>query len=171
MNELFGLKAHRTLAPAKARYANKQMMWGGQVSLPRRERFCAAKTAEIAAMAGQKILFSGRASAPRVALSSVWTSVREINNGDTIKAKTHAEIGRIANLSIIVLGAGPLKAVRDAPRLWRVSWFRTRFVSDIRESMPWLILRVHSRWFRLPHGRPSDPRSRDEEPPAHHLAK
>jgi hypothetical protein len=27
--------------------------------------------------------------------------VRKINNGDTIKAKTHAEIERIANLSII----------------------------------------------------------------------
>ena len=47
-------------------------------------------------MAGQKILVSGRAA-------SVWGSgeLRKINNGATIKAKTHAEIGTIANLSII----------------------------------------------------------------------
>src|SRR6516162_1683763 len=47
MNENSGLKAHRTLAPANARYASKQMMGGGKVSLPRRERFCTAKTTEI----------------------------------------------------------------------------------------------------------------------------
>ena len=58
MNESSGLKAHRTLAPANARYARRQMMWGGQVRLPRRERFRTAKTTEIAAMAGQKILAS-----------------------------------------------------------------------------------------------------------------
>src|SRR5262249_32599510 len=33
MNERSGLKAHRTLAPASARYAKRQMMWGGKVSL------------------------------------------------------------------------------------------------------------------------------------------
>jgi hypothetical protein len=93
MNERSRLKAHRTLAPANVRYASRQMMLGGQV---RRERFCTANTTEIAAMAGQKILVSGRAA-------SVWGSgeLRKINNGDTIKAKTHAEIGTIANLSII----------------------------------------------------------------------
>ena len=37
-------------------------MWGGKVSLPRRERFRTAKTTEIAAIAGQKILFSQRGS-------------------------------------------------------------------------------------------------------------
>jgi hypothetical protein len=53
---------------------------------------------EIAAMAGQKILFSGRASR-----TSVGEEVKRINKGDTIKAKTHAEIGTIAHLSIIGL--------------------------------------------------------------------
>jgi hypothetical protein len=67
------------------------MIWGGKV---RRERFCTAKPTEIAAMMGQKILFSGR--------DSISGEVKEINNkGDTIKAKTHAEIGTIAHLSII----------------------------------------------------------------------
>jgi hypothetical protein len=53
---------------------------------------------EIAAMAGQKILFSGRASA---ALSIAWDSegLKKINNGNTIRAKTHAKIGTIAYLS------------------------------------------------------------------------
>jgi hypothetical protein len=76
------------------------MMWGGKVSLPRRERFCAANTTEIAAMAGQKILFSGRGS---ITLCTVWTlgTVTKINNGAAIKAKTHAEIGMIAHLSIV----------------------------------------------------------------------
>jgi len=117
-------------------------MWGGQVSLPRRELFCTAKITEIAATAGQKILFSGRASAERAAASRVWRSVKKSNNGATIKAKTHADIGTIAYLSNIALGVGPLKAVRDAARLWRVSYLRTRFVSDIREYMLWLILRI-----------------------------
>jgi hypothetical protein len=57
MDESSDLKAHRTLAPANARYARRQMMWGGQVSLPKRERFSTAEMTEIAAMAGQKILF------------------------------------------------------------------------------------------------------------------
>src|SRR5690348_4314370 len=73
------------------------MMWGAKV---RRERFCTANTTEIAVMGGQKIRFSGRASSMPC---GVWKSAlaRKINNGDTIKAKTHAEIERIANLSII----------------------------------------------------------------------
>src|ERR1700730_17425801 len=54
-NELSGLKAHRTLAPANATHAKRQRIWGGQISLPRRERFCTARMTEIAAMAGQKI--------------------------------------------------------------------------------------------------------------------
>jgi hypothetical protein len=51
-------------------------------------------------MAGQKILFSGRAS---IMLCCVQTSgaVRKINKGDTIKAKMHAEIATIAHLSSI----------------------------------------------------------------------
>jgi len=97
MNESSGLKAHMTLAPARARYARRQMMWGGIV---RRERFRTAKTTEIAAMAGQKILGSGRGS---IMLCSVWAGspVTKNINGITIKAKTHAEIGTIAHLSII----------------------------------------------------------------------
>jgi hypothetical protein len=74
-------------------------MWGGQVSLPTRERFRTANTTEITAIAGQKILFSGRAS---MMLSSEAAGPEEkSNNGDTIAAKTHAEIGMIAHLSII----------------------------------------------------------------------
>jgi hypothetical protein len=57
MAENSGLKAHRTLAPASARYAKRQMMWGGRVSL---DQFRMTKTTEIAARAGQKILFSRR---------------------------------------------------------------------------------------------------------------
>jgi hypothetical protein len=97
MNESSGLKAHTTLAPANARYTRRQMIWGGKVT---RERFCTAKTTEIAARAGQKILFSGRDS---MTLCSVLIGgeVKKINKGDTIKAKTHAEIGRIVHLSII----------------------------------------------------------------------
>jgi hypothetical protein len=51
---------------------------------------------EIAVIAGQKIRFSGRAS-------NAWKSecVAKITNGDTIKAKTHAKIGTIADLSIV----------------------------------------------------------------------
>jgi hypothetical protein len=73
------------------------------------------KATEIATMAGQKIRVSGRASNP-------WTAgmLRKINNGDTIKAKTHAEIGTIAYLSIIALEVRPLKAVQDARQFWRV---------------------------------------------------
>src|SRR6516165_3105998 len=100
MSERSGLKAHRTLAPANARYAKRQMRWGGKVDLPRRERFCAANATVIAVMAGQKILFSGRAS---IMLCSVWTSgeVTRINNGDNISAKRHTAIGMIAHLSIV----------------------------------------------------------------------
>src|ERR1700692_1245780 len=58
INELSGLKAHRALAPANARHAKRQRMWGGQISLPKRERFRTAKMTEIAVMAGQKILAS-----------------------------------------------------------------------------------------------------------------
>ena len=72
-------------------------MWGAKV---RRERFRAAKTTEIAAMAGQKILFSGRGSS--MSCSALrGGEVKTINNGATIKAKTHAEIGTIAHWSII----------------------------------------------------------------------
>src|ERR1700726_940966 len=56
INELSGLKAHRTLAPANATHAKRQRMWGGQTSLPKREGFRMAKRTEIAAMEGQKIL-------------------------------------------------------------------------------------------------------------------
>jgi hypothetical protein len=59
-----------------------------------------AKATEIAAMAGQKILFSGRGSAICSELALSGPSTKPIN-GDTIKAKTHAEIETIAHLSII----------------------------------------------------------------------
>jgi hypothetical protein len=39
------------------------MMWGGKASLPKRERFRTANTTEIAAIAGQKILFGTPGSA------------------------------------------------------------------------------------------------------------
>jgi hypothetical protein len=69
------------------------MMWGGKVT---RKRFRAAKTTEIAAIAGQKILGA-------MALSSMSVPGEDIkmNKGDTIRAKTHAEIGTIVHLSII----------------------------------------------------------------------
>ena len=98
MNESSGLKAHRTLAPANARYASRQMMWGGNVRLPRRERYLTANPTEIAAIAGQKILGSRRGC---IILCSVWAGpvVTKINNGITIAEKTHAEIGINAHLS------------------------------------------------------------------------
>jgi hypothetical protein len=37
MNAVLGSKAHRTLAPANATYARRQIMCGGKVSLPRRK--------------------------------------------------------------------------------------------------------------------------------------
>ena len=75
------------------------MIWGGKV---KRERFCTAKPTEIAARAGQKILFSGRGCMSCMTLCSVsMGEVKKINKGDTIKAKTHAEIGTIVHLSII----------------------------------------------------------------------
>jgi hypothetical protein len=94
MNESSGLKAHRTLAPANARYRSRQMMWrGGEVT---QERFRAAKRTEIAVIAGQKILGAMAlcsASPPGEAIKTV--------KGETIRAKTHAEIGTTAHLSII----------------------------------------------------------------------
>src|SRR6185437_2527482 len=60
-NERPGLKAHRTLAPAKARYAKRQMRWEGK-GLGRRERCCSALATEIAAITGQNILVSMRSS-------------------------------------------------------------------------------------------------------------
>jgi hypothetical protein len=82
-------------------------MWGGKASLPKRERFRTAKTTEIAAMVGQKILFSGRGSNILCSVSAE-PAVTKSNNGYTIKAKTHAKIGTIAHLSII--------GVEDLPR-------------------------------------------------------
>ena len=113
MNETSGLKAHRTLAPANATYTSRQMMLGGK-GLERRERCCTAKPIEIAAITGQNILVSSRVS-NGVASKTVYS------NGETIVAKTHAKIGTIANLSIIPSGFGPLKAVRDAARVWGTS--------------------------------------------------
>jgi hypothetical protein len=124
MSERSGLKAHRTLAPANARYASRQIMCGRKPSLERRERFCAANTMEIVAMAGQKILFSGRAS-------NAWKSeaVTKIINGDIIKEKAQPKIGTTANLSIIALEDFRWSDVQDCIEVfdllalyWRKRW-------------------------------------------------
>src|SRR4051794_12569751 len=99
-----GLNAHSTLAPANERYATRQMMWGARVTLPRREKFCAANRIEITAMAGQKTLFSSRAS-PAVCIACSSVGLKKANNGDTIKAKAQAATGTIVNLSITGAGA------------------------------------------------------------------
>jgi hypothetical protein len=98
MNEISGLKAHRTLAPANAKYARRQIRLGGKV---RRERFRTVKMTAIATMAGQKILLSRRCSVMRACGFKCSGEVPKSNNGDTIKVKTHAEIGTIAHWSII----------------------------------------------------------------------
>jgi hypothetical protein len=97
MTETSGLKAHETLAPASARYAKRQMMWGGKV---RRDQFRKAKTTAIAASTGQKILFSQRGAMVACSLAAAdkpvaGAAVRNINSGDTITEKAHAEIGMI----------------------------------------------------------------------------
>ena len=58
-------------------------MWGGKVSC-KRERFRTAKTTEIAAIAGQKILFSQRGS--MMLCSEVARRKSKSNKGDTIEA-------------------------------------------------------------------------------------
>jgi hypothetical protein len=70
-------------------------MWEGKLT---RQRFRATKRTEIAVTAGQKILFSRRG----VALCSISVSGEaKMNNGETIRAKIHAEIGTIVHLSMI----------------------------------------------------------------------
>src|SRR5262249_17778417 len=96
-NESSGLKAHRMLAPANARYAKRQMMWKGKVSLPRRERLPMAKTTEIAAIAGQNSLLIRPGSD---ALSSVLAGEEAKSiNGPTIVGEEQAKTGIIVNLS------------------------------------------------------------------------
>jgi hypothetical protein len=89
VDESSGLKAHNTLAPQKARYASKQITWGGRVNLTSRERFCTIKTTEIATKAGQNILFSGRGVIMLCNLAATDVprkggGMRTANNGDTI---------------------------------------------------------------------------------------
>jgi hypothetical protein len=69
------------------------MMWGGKVT---RKRFRAAKRTEIAVIAGQKIL-----GAMALCSASPPGEAIKIVKGETIRAKTHAEIGTTAHLSII----------------------------------------------------------------------
>ena len=69
------------------------MMWGGKVT---RKRFRAAKRTEIAVIAGQKIL-----GAMALCSGSPPGEAIEIVRGETMRAKTHAEIGTTAHLSII----------------------------------------------------------------------
>lgn len=71
-------------------------MCGGKL---RRELFCMANTAVIAAMTGQKILGSRRPSSVCVS-----EEVKTSNNGKTIKEKTHAESVTIEYVSIIGVG-------------------------------------------------------------------
>src|SRR5262245_46358170 len=99
MNESSGLKAHMALAPANARYTRKQALGRGRVSSRNRDRLRKAKTTDIRAMAGQKSLFSGRLS---IMVCTVLTAgeVTKINNGETINAKTHAEIEMTAHWSM-----------------------------------------------------------------------
>src|SRR5262249_9842951 len=103
MNESSGLKAQMALAPASARYKRKQTMWGGTVSSRNRDRLRTARMTEIRAMAGQKILFSGRLS---MMLFTVLTAgdVTKISSGETIKANTHAEIGTTVHASMTEAG-------------------------------------------------------------------
>jgi hypothetical protein len=73
-------------------------MFGGNVALPR-ERFCMARTTEIATRVGQTIRFSGRGS---MALCNEWEGGNiKPSNGIAIKEKKHAKIVTMANLSII----------------------------------------------------------------------
>ena len=63
-------------------------MWGGQARPARRERFRTAKMREIAARAGQKILFSGWVciiSGSELVIENPGP-VKKSNNGDTIEA-------------------------------------------------------------------------------------
>lgn len=53
VDEASGLYAHKTLAPANAKYAKRLIMCGGKVSL---DQFRIAKMTEMAVIGGQKIL-------------------------------------------------------------------------------------------------------------------
>ena len=129
-NEMLGLKDHRTLAPAKARYARRQMRWEGK-GLGSRERCCRALTMEIAAITGQNILVSKRVSYSG-RLKIVYS------NGEIIVTKIQTRIGMTANLSIIPLRFWTPKVARGASRDW--TW--PKFASDIRECMSWVILLI-----------------------------
>src|SRR5579859_7005916 len=95
-NEALGLNAQRTLAPARPRYANSMMMWGGQPSLARRERYRMLNKTEAIAMTGQKIRGSGRAAA---ACSACSGGEIKVSSGNTIKAKAHAKSGMTVHIS------------------------------------------------------------------------
>lgn len=112
-NETLGLKDQRTLAPAKAEYARRQMRWEGK-GLGSRERYCTALKMEIVAITGQNSLVSKRVSYG-ARLKIVYS------NGETIVAKIHTKIGTIANLSIVLLEFRPLTAVGNGPRFWLAS--------------------------------------------------
>jgi hypothetical protein len=51
-------------------------------------------------MAGQKILFSGRASIP-LNIAALLDGLRKASNGNTIREKPHATSGTSAHMSII----------------------------------------------------------------------
>ena len=115
MKEISGLNAHRTLAPANPRRASKQMMWGGQVSLARRERFCAASTTEIAARTGQNSLCSGRATP--CATCAPEDGKKKVNNGNAITANAHAASGTSPHLPLI--GAED-RGLPNSPHAFRI---------------------------------------------------
>jgi hypothetical protein len=69
------------------------------VRLLKRVRFRTPNRTEIMAMAGQKILGSGRGSIMFGGLCP--PVVRKVNTGSTINAKAHAENAMIAYLSIV----------------------------------------------------------------------
>src|SRR5436853_6304854 len=98
-------------------------MWGGNV-LRRRERYCTAKTTEIAAIIGQNTLLSRRVSV--VERSNILYS-----SAETITTKTHATMGTtVLHLSRIF---EPPKVACRAPRRCRGASFREPLACGVRE--------------------------------------
>jgi hypothetical protein len=107
LEEKSGLKAHRALVPASARYAKRHLIWGGKVSL---DQFRIIRTRVIAAKVGQKILFSGRGAIMLCSLPATDAPApgpvrgslsAYLSSGDAISTKTHAKTGTVAHISNI----------------------------------------------------------------------
>src|SRR5262245_32759690 len=84
IDETSGLKADKMLVPANARYASRQRMWGGKVSLRRREACRTANESEIAANVDHAYLFSGWGAMRLCRVPLGGPVVASINKGDTI---------------------------------------------------------------------------------------